>query len=85
MARTASNAKTVAMRFPIRVRLIAPITGFGTRLEAIHTWLGREVGKGRYAVHTSPAIGTDGLGVYFFDLEAAQKFLAAFPDLPLAK
>ena len=54
------------------------------RLSALHEWLGKEVGRGEFAVHSSPGLGMDAVGVYLKDVAGAQAVVQAFPDLTLA-
>lgn len=70
--------------FPVRLRLEVPRNGMGLTLNEIYRWLRDEVGAGNYAVHSSAALGGDGLGIYLRDVECARAFAARFHDLPLA-
>jgi putative SOS response-associated peptidase YedK len=82
--RTTPQKKTDDAAFPVRIRFAMPPRGFGNRLDDLHIWLGKEIGSGQYAVHSSPGIAMDALGVYVRDLACAQALLIAFPDLALA-
>ncbi|MEL6523707.1 MAG: hypothetical protein AAFQ66_22215 [Pseudomonadota bacterium] len=70
--------------FPVRIRFRVPGTGLGTRLTDLNAWLVREIGPTRYAVHSSPGRGMNGLGVYLVTVEDAERVVRAFPDLLLA-
>ena len=72
------------LAFPIRVRFRQPRRGFGQALHPLHEWLSREVGAGDYAVHSSPALAWDALGVYLRDIDCAAALIRAFPNLELA-
>lgn len=54
------------------------------RLDTLHRWLAKEVGSGQYAVHSSPAMAMDAIGVYLRDAECARAVIEAFPDFTLA-
>ncbi len=70
--------------FPVRVRLKISANGFGSCLNDLHIWLNNEVGPGEYAVHSSPGLAMDAVGVYLRDVKCARQMLRAFPDLALA-
>ncbi|MDX8355567.1 hypothetical protein [Cognatiyoonia sp. IB215182] len=72
------------LAFPVRVRFAVPERRFGMRRDAIHAWLGTEVGMGFYAVYSSRGTATDALGIYLRDIESARALITAFPDLILA-
>ena len=82
--RSTATAKTDAMRLPIRLRFRIPPHGFGQRLDTMHRGLGQNIEVGLYAIHSSPALGSDGLAVYFSDFCQAGSFMEAFPELELA-
>lgn len=82
--RSTPAAKTDDARFPIRVKFEVPPTGLGRDLDRLHDWLARNVGSGRYAVHSAPRIGGDAVAVHLFNVEDATKLVAAFRHLPLA-
>ncbi len=85
MVRRSTPQKNIdELAFPVRVKFAVPERGFGMRLDAIHTWLKKEVGWGFYAVYTSRGLAADALGVYFRDIEGARALISAFPDLILA-
>lgn len=82
--RSTPQKKIDELAFPVRIKFAVPERGFGMRLDAIHSWLGSEVGRGFYAVYNACGLASDTLGVYFRDVECARAFIFAFPDLKLA-
>ena len=82
--RTTPQKKTDEAAFPVRIRFAIPPRGFGMRLDDLHRWLRTEIGCGEYAVHSSPAMAMDAIGVYLRDAECAQALIGAFPDFVLA-
>lgn len=53
-------------------------------LNGLHPWLQREIGQGRYAVHSAVVIGADGMAIYFCSLDDAKRCVARFPELEIA-
>jgi hypothetical protein len=82
--RTTAQAKTDDAAFPVRVKIVVPRFGLGRSLDAIERWLRDHVGKGNFACHSAPGIGTDTMAVHFRNVDIARSFVAAFPDLELA-
>ena len=82
--RTTPQKKTDEAAVPVRVRFAIPAGGFGLRLDDLHRWLANEIGRGEYAVHSSPALAMDDIGVYLRDADCAQALVKAFPDFTLA-
>lgn len=70
--------------FPVRVKVLVPTLGFGVRLNEMLAWLQQEFGARRFAHHAGRSSAGDAMALYFVDLEAAERFLQAFPDLELA-
>ncbi len=66
--RSTPQKKIDELAFPVRIKFAVPERGFGMRLDAIHSWLKKEVGWGFYAVYTSRGLATDALAVYFRDI-----------------
>lgn len=68
----------------MRIKLRVPELGFGWRMDAMHRWLDREIGRGDYAMgpaETMPA-PNDAMAVYFRTVEDACRFVKAFePEL----
>lgn len=82
--RTIAQKRTDELAFPIRIRFSIPVGGFGLRLDDLHRWLAQEIGAGRYAIHSSPGLATDAIGVYLCCTASAQALVEAFPDFELA-
>ncbi|GAC1580550.1 MAG: hypothetical protein NVS3B5_14240 [Sphingomicrobium sp.] len=82
--RTRLQSKTDDLAFPVRVKLAVPPGGLGPRLTAIGAWFQGHAGKGNYAVHSALGLAGDTMAVYFREVEMAQAFVAAFPDVKLA-
>ncbi len=78
------SEKTDRTAFPIRVRFKIPSGGFGTRLHDLHDWLRTEVRPGEYAIHSSPGLAMDAIGIHLRSIEGAWQMIRAFPDLVLA-
>ncbi len=82
--RTTPAAKRDDDAFPVRIKLAVPPEGLGTTLDAITAWLRGNLPREAFALHSARAIGGDAMAVYFLGIEDAGRFLAAFPDVPLA-
>lgn len=75
-------------RFPVRVRVATPPTGFGERLNRMHAWLDDNCGADGWSM--TPAgrgVINDAIAVYFRDATLAAAFVArwcqpADRDLP---
>jgi len=65
-------------RFPVRIRMVLPAGGFGTRLPAIHDWLDQNAGVDGWAMTPSGTRGpvNDAIAVYFADATIAAGFVA---------
>jgi hypothetical protein len=72
--------------FPVRVKVIVPPGGFGRLHVAMLEWLDRGPGQGDYACHGAEITGAgyDATAFYFRDVETAQAFVSAFPNIVLA-
>ncbi len=66
--------------FPVRVKFRVPQRGFGQSYTEMYDWLNTKVGFGGYAKHSEGHAAA----FYFLDVETAQHFIAAFPQLELA-
>ena len=66
-------------RFPIRLRVAVPASGFGQRLDEMHAWLNQHVGRGRFAIHgyNQPGVRHACLW-YFTEVAAAHAFVERF-------
>ncbi|MEQ8311063.1 MAG: hypothetical protein RIE24_05405 [Silicimonas sp.] len=82
--RSASQSKIDDQAFPICVKFTTPDRGFGNRLIDLHDWLETEVGRGHYATHPAPALGSGALGIYLRDIELTRAFVLSFSDQELA-
>lgn len=82
--RSTPAAKRDDDAFPIRVKLAVPPEGLGTTLDAMHAWLGKNLPRGRWAVHSARTIGGDAMAVYFVSLGDAEQFLLAHQSAKLA-
>lgn len=82
--RTTPAAKRDDDAFPVRIKLAVPPDGLGTTLDAIATWLRGNLPRDAFALHSARTIGGDAMAVYFLGIEDAGRFLAAFPEVPLA-
>lgn len=82
--RTTPAAKRDDDAFPVRIKLAVPSDGLGTTLDAIAAWLRGNLPRDAFALHSARTIGGDAMAVYFLGIEDAGRFLAAFPNVPLA-
>ena len=82
--RTPPQRKTDEQAFPIRVKFVVPPFGTARVAPEMHLWLKEEVGRGRFAVHSTDALFTDAFAVHFVELDDAQAFMQAHPTLELA-
>jgi hypothetical protein len=82
--RSTPQSKTDDLAFPVRVKIAVPGSGLGGPGCEMHVWLAAQLGPGEYAVHAAQSIGSNAMAVYFRSADAAQRFVAAFPDLALA-
>lgn len=85
--RSTSRSKVDDATFPIRVRLVVPETGFGTRIDVMLAWL-RALPDDFYAWHSGGSGGSawavrDAVYVYFRSIDHAHGFVHAFPELEL--
>lgn len=85
MARhTSPNRHRIEDAFPVRIKIRVPPRGLGNRLSDIHVWLRDNVPEGDNAQLSCKSIGQQATAFYFRDLDTAQAFLRAFPDIDLA-
>jgi len=71
--------------FPVRVKLRNPIVGPDfIRWTDAEVWLSEQLGAGEYAHHAQPGFDCHTMAFYFRSLDAAQRFLDAFPAYELA-
>ena len=65
-------------RFPVRIRIGVPPSGFGERLNQMHTWLDGNCGAAGWAMTPSGMRGVinDAVAVYFLDATLASAFVA---------
>jgi len=82
--RTTPAAKRDDDAFPVRIKLAVPPDGLGTTLDAITAWLRGNLPREAFACHSARTIGGSAMAVYFLGIEDAARFLASFPDVPLA-
>lgn len=83
--RTTPQAKADDLAFPVRVKIVVPEGGLGSAANAMHDWLKRELGPGRYAYHSAGIVaGQQASALYFRSTADAEDFRAAFPELELA-
>ena len=82
--RSAPAKRGDELAYPVRIRFAVPKGGFGGRMSDLYRWLSSEVGPGQYALHSSPALAQDAIGVYLRDVDGARALVTAFPDLVLA-
>jgi hypothetical protein len=78
--RSPPKSKVDDGRFPIRLKFKLPSTGSRWGEWRVANWLREELGDHDSAAH---AMGHD-QAVYFRKLADAQRFVDAFPELPLA-
>lgn len=84
-ARRSTPQKKIDERnFPVRVRFSKPENGFGTRINDLHDWLDREVGRGNYAVHGALYRTRDAIAVHLRTTNAASLMVMTFGDFELA-
>ncbi|MFI4948226.1 MAG: hypothetical protein ACHQC9_05455 [Alphaproteobacteria bacterium] len=65
-------------RFPVRIRIEVPPSGFGSRLDALKAWLDDNCGADGWAMTPSGLRGVvnDAVAVYFSDAALAGAFVA---------
>lgn len=65
-------------RFPVRIRIEVPPSGFGSRLDALKAWLDDNCGGDGWAMTPSGLRGVvnDAVAVYFSDAALAGAFVA---------
>jgi hypothetical protein len=65
-------------RFPVRVRLVMPASGFGERLNQMQTWLDQNAGADGWALTPSGVRGVvnDAVAIHFADVAIANAFVA---------
>ncbi len=85
--RSTSQSKIDDGTFPVRIRIVVPDTGFGTRIDAMLEWLHRLPDR-TYAWHGGATGGSawsvrHATNLYFRAIDDAQGFLTAFPDVEL--
>ena len=86
--RTTPQSKTDDLAFPVRVKFAVPGGGLrsidDTLDVRLREWLARELGRGAYACHAAPSLGTFASAVYFRRVADALRFVEAFPEWELA-
>ena len=83
--RQAPRKKLDERAFPIRVKVLQQAIGQDwLRQDRVRTWLRENIGPGEYADYCVVDNQPDVEAFYFRSLDAAQRFLAAFPDCELA-
>jgi hypothetical protein len=70
--------------FAVRIKIRVPPTGLGNRLSDMHVWLRENVAKGESANQSVRSVAQQATAFYFRDLQTAQAFLDAFPDVDVA-
>ena len=75
--RSARQADTDDLAFPIRVKLRVPTTGLGNVLTDLLMWLSAEVGPGNFAQHPGPTLGGEAVAIHFRRISDAARFLDA--------
>jgi len=65
-------------RFPVRIKLAVPPTGFGARLDRMHAWLDESCGADGWAIAPAGIRGVvnDAVAIYFLDAALASAFVA---------
>jgi len=65
-------------RFPVRIRVVLPVGGFGKRLGEMYAWLDENCGADGWAMTPSGLRGVvnDAVAVYFLDPTLASGFVA---------
>jgi hypothetical protein len=66
------------LRFPVRIRIAAPASGLGERLNQMHSWLEENCGATGWAMAPSGMRGVvnDALAIYFLGAAIAGAFVA---------
>jgi hypothetical protein len=69
---------TAERRFPVRIRIGVPSSGFGQRYTEITEWLDGNCGAGGWAITPSGRRGVlnDAVSIYFADATLASAFVA---------
>ena len=83
--RSTPRSKTDDRAFPVRVKVRNPVSGPGwLPMTQAEVWLREQLGAGEYAHHGQPGFDCHTMAFYFRSVEAAQRFLDAFPVFRLA-
>jgi hypothetical protein len=80
MVRRSTPDRILAERyFPVRVRIVVPVGGFGRQLDEMHGWLNLHAGRGRFGIQSAPNdLGIDAAYFYFADVQLAHAFVERF-------
>lgn len=65
-------------KFPIRIRVKVPETGFGPKLADMHRWLNEECGSDGYVWASDSQPGHDATAIFLTDTETASRLVEAF-------
>ena len=77
--RARSPLKRNAQRkFPARIRVKVPKTGFGPKLAAMYHWLSQECGSDGYVMANDNLPGCDASAIYLADTETASRLVETF-------
>lgn len=78
-SRSRSRLKNNAERkFPVRVRVKCPETGYGLQYDDIYHWLQREVGPGNYVWTSDNQPGFDASAIFLRNLDDATRLVERF-------
>lgn len=85
MARRSTPQRSIdEAAFPVRIKVRVPPDGLGTMLNVANRWLNDELGPHNWAHWPTASWHGDAIAYHFRSLEAASRFLAAFPMFELA-
>jgi len=82
--RSTPQSKTDDLAYPVRVKIAVPVGGLGNVLIEMQNWLRDQLGRGEYAIHSTRSTVGDAAAFHFRSIEAAQRFVDAFPSAELA-
>ena len=80
MAPSARNIDNPAPRYPWRVLIAVPPTGFRAQLRVMQAWLDQSCGRAGWEAAPAGLAGivNDAIAFYFADRQAARAFVARF-------
>ncbi len=82
--RSTPQQKTDHRAYPVHVRVLVPVLGFGPLYDRIQRWLDTQIGRGEYAQAGAESVLGDAVAFLFRSTVHADAFMLAHPELVLA-